>query len=152
MKLSALFFVVASACTVLAAPILVGSGLEARSPLEEAREVCDLHSSSVCVHLPHRPKADELSRLEAGCTDGWNSRLETGCPDGWISRLVNPRYHSDERNGPSTHPPNSSLVFCFSWIQFILYSLTQTHLEVSVLLCSTINRSGHLRHLQKRAS
>ncbi|KAG2123690.1 hypothetical protein BD769DRAFT_1669913 [Suillus cothurnatus] len=38
MKLSALFFVVASACTVLAAPTLVGSGLEARSPLEEARE------------------------------------------------------------------------------------------------------------------
>ncbi|KAG1795548.1 uncharacterized protein BJ212DRAFT_1481850 [Suillus subaureus] len=38
MKLSALFFVVASACTVLAAPTLVSGGLEARSPLEEARE------------------------------------------------------------------------------------------------------------------
>ncbi|KAG1880047.1 hypothetical protein F4604DRAFT_1922736 [Suillus subluteus] len=38
MKLSALFFVVASACAVLAAPTLVGSSLEARSPLEEARE------------------------------------------------------------------------------------------------------------------
>ncbi|KAG2036402.1 hypothetical protein BDR03DRAFT_1011735 [Suillus americanus] len=38
MKLSALFFVVASACTVLAAPTLMGSSLEVRSPLEEARE------------------------------------------------------------------------------------------------------------------
>ncbi|KIK43345.1 hypothetical protein CY34DRAFT_11802 [Suillus luteus UH-Slu-Lm8-n1] len=43
MKFSALFCVVASVCTVLAAPVAlpVGSALEARSPLEEAREPPD---------------------------------------------------------------------------------------------------------------
>ncbi|KAG1734261.1 uncharacterized protein EDB91DRAFT_1147121 [Suillus paluster] len=51
MKLSALLFVLASALTVLAAPIYIGIGGDlsvARTAFEGAREVCELRSSSVC--------------------------------------------------------------------------------------------------------
>ncbi|KAG1817014.1 hypothetical protein EV424DRAFT_1409305 [Suillus variegatus] len=137
MKLSALFFALASACTVLATPMPVETGLVARNPL-----VCDLRSSSsMCIHLPHRPKAYS-PRLEAGSPA--NCRLETGggssssCPTD-SSRLVNTRYHSDERARPCIHLPNSSLSFVFP----VFNLLTETHLKVLVSFCSTINRSGH---------
>ncbi|KAG2357632.1 hypothetical protein BDR07DRAFT_1490478 [Suillus spraguei] len=58
MKLSALFFVVASACAVLATPILSDSGLEARSPLEEAR-------------APGPPDWKRIAQGPSGSTADW---------------------------------------------------------------------------------
>ncbi|KAG2343439.1 hypothetical protein BDR05DRAFT_1059643 [Suillus weaverae] len=68
MKLSALFFVVASACTVLAAPILAGSGLEARSPLEEARE-------------PNSPDWKRVAQM--GTSPDWKRDAQLGASPDW---------------------------------------------------------------------
>ncbi|KAG2119361.1 hypothetical protein DEU56DRAFT_836504 [Suillus clintonianus] len=47
---------------------------------------------------------------------------------------------SDERTGPSTHPP-SSLVF------LVFGSFLTVHLKISVSLCSNFDRSWHSRRL-----
>ncbi|KAG0702534.1 hypothetical protein DFH29DRAFT_494590 [Suillus ampliporus] len=79
MKLSALFFVVASACTVLAAPIGIidSDSLVARSALEEAREAAPPDWKRTAA--PPDWKRD----AQFGSTPDWKRDAQFGSTPDW---------------------------------------------------------------------
>ncbi|KAG2139141.1 uncharacterized protein EDB93DRAFT_701421 [Suillus bovinus] len=131
MKPFTLFFVVASACSVLATPIAVGSGLEARSPLEEAREVCDLQCLSYArsfissTQSPAIQTGSGLPKAHLLTGNGRPSRIHLLTGDAKPRVHLPTGKHSDERAGPSRY---IYLIHHLSFVVLVFNLHTESHL------------------------